>query len=259
MQQTALPKQSHRKTATLNLAHSDLWGPSPVRSCGGSYYFISFTDNSSHYSWVHYLWKKSDAFVVFKEWLLEVEQQTRWKLQIFCSDNGGKYITTDWERYLNNNGIIHQKSTPWTPEQNGVLEQLNLILMDRVQTTLIESQLPLFLWAEAVKCAVYTESHLPTTAIKDKIPFKVFWGREPDTSNPHIFGSQCYVHNNAPSQQKFDNRAIPAIFIGYSPALKAWKYYIPAKQKVGTLQNITFDEHPQSSILYHNIEGSWRP
>ena len=255
MRQTALPKQSRCETATLDLAHSDLWGPSPIRSRGGSYYFISFTDDSSHYSWVRYLRKKSDAFAAFKEWLLEVERQTGQKLWIFRSNNGGEYITTDWERYLKDNGIVHQKSTPRAPKQNGISEQLNLTLMDRVRTTLIESQLPLFLWAEAVECAVYTKNRSPTAAIKDKTPFEVFWSRKPDISNLRVFGSQCYVHNDAPSRQKFDNHAIPAIFIGYSLALKAWKYFIPVKQKAGTSRNITFDEHPQSSVLHHNIEG----
>jgi len=46
---------------------------------------------------------------------------------------------------MKEHGIIHQKSTPRTPEQNGVSERLNLTIMDRVHTILIESQLPLSL------------------------------------------------------------------------------------------------------------------
>ena len=181
----------------LDLAHSDLWGPSPVKSQGGSYYFISFTDDSSQYLWIQYLHKKSNAFTAFKEWHLEVERQTGRKLRIFYSDNGSEYITAEWELYLKGQGIIHQKSTPRTPEQNGVLECLNLTLMDCVRTMLIESQLPLLLWAEAVEYSVYTKTRLPTGMIKDKTPYKAFWGKKPDISNLPVFGSQCYVHNNA--------------------------------------------------------------
>ena len=255
MQQTPLPKRSSCKTAILNLAHSDLWGPSPVKPRGGSYYFISFTDDSSQYSWIRYLHKKSNAFAAFKEWHLEVERQTGRKLWIFRSNNGGEYITVEWELYLKERGIVHQKSTPRTLEQNGVSERLNLTLMDHVHTILIESQLPLSLWAEAVEYSIYTKNRSPTAAIKDKTPYEAFWGKKPDISNLHVFGSQCYVHNDAPSRRKFDDRAIPTVFISYSTASKAWKYYILAKQKVGTSRNIIFNKRPQSSVLHHNIEG----
>ena len=113
-------------------------------------------------------------------WHKEVERQTGRKLRIFRSDNGGEYITAEWELYLRNEGIVHQKSTPHTPEQNSVSERLNLTLMDRVRTILIESQLPLSLLAEAIDYAVYTKNRSPTASIRDKTPYEVFWGKKPD-------------------------------------------------------------------------------
>ena len=35
------------KAEKLELVHTDLWGPSPVASLGGSRYYIIFIDNSS--------------------------------------------------------------------------------------------------------------------------------------------------------------------------------------------------------------------
>jgi hypothetical protein len=131
-------------------------------------------------------------------------------------------MTLEWELYMKEHGIVHQKSTPQTPEQNGVSEHLNLTIMDRVRTILIESQLPLSLWAKAVEYAVYTKNCSPTAALKNKTPYKVFWGTKPDISNLRVFGSQCYVHNDSPTRQKLDVRAFPAIFIGYSTTSKAW-------------------------------------
>jgi len=255
MQRTPLPKASSRKTEILHLVHSDLWGPAPVMSLGGKFYFISFTDDSARYSWTYYLRKKSEAFEVFKAWHKEVERQTGRKLRIFQSDNGGEYITIQWELYMKEHGIIHQKSMPRTPEQNGVSERLNLTIMDRVRTILIESQLPLSLWAEAVEYAIYTKNRSPTATIKGKTPYEVFWGEKPDISNLRVFGSQCYVHNDSPTRRKLDARAFPAIFVGYSVPSKAWRYYIPSRRKAGTSRNIIFDERVRSSITHHNIEG----
>ena len=199
MQRTPLPKSSSRKTEILDLIHSDLWGPSPVMSLGGKFYFISLTDDSARYSWVYYLRKKSEAFQAFKTWHKEVERQTSRKLRTFRSDNGGEYITAEWELYMKEHGIVHQKSTPRTPEQNGVSERLNLTIMDRVRTVLIESQLPLSLWAEAVEYAIYMKNCSPTATIKGKTLYEAFWGDKPDISDLRVFSSQCYVHNDSPA------------------------------------------------------------
>ena len=127
--------------------------------------------------------------------------------------------------------------------------------MDRVRTILIESQLPLSLWAKAVKYSVYTKNRSPTAILVGKTPYKAFWGDKPNISNLRVFSSQCYVHNNSPTRQKLDVRAFPAIFIGYSTPSKAWRYYIPSRQKAGTSRNIIFDERIRSSVIHHNIEG----
>jgi transposase InsO family protein len=255
MQRTPLPKSSSRNREVLDLVHSDLWGPAPVMSLGGKYYFITFTDDSGRYSWVYYLRQKKDAFDAFKAWHQEVERQTGRKLQVFRSDNGSEYVNHKWELYLKEHGIIHQRTTPRTPEQNGVSERLNLTIMDRVRTILIESRLPLSLWAEAVSYAVYTKNRSPTTSIKGRTPYEVFWGEKPDISNLRVFGSQCYVHNNSPARRKLDARAFPAVFIGYPPEIKAWKYYIPKSRKAGVSRNIIFDERVRSATQHLNIEG----
>jgi len=55
-------------------------------------------------------------------------------------------------------------------------------------------------WAEAVEYAVYTKNCSPTAALKGKTPYEAFWGEKPDISNLRVFGSQCYVHNDSPTQ-----------------------------------------------------------
>ena len=200
MQRTPLPKSSSRNWEVLDLVHSDLWGPVPVMSLGGKYYFITFTDDSGRYSWMYHLRLKKDAFNAFKAWHLEVEHQTGRKLKVFRSNNGGEYINLKWELYMKEHSIIHQRTMPRTPEQSGVLEHLNLTIMDRVRTILIEYQLPLSLWAEAISCAIYTKNQSPTASIKGRTPYEVFWGRKPNISNLRVFSSQCYVHNDSPTR-----------------------------------------------------------
>jgi hypothetical protein len=51
----------------LELVHTDLWGPSPVASLGGSRYYVTFIDDFSRKVWVYFLKNKSNVFETFKK------------------------------------------------------------------------------------------------------------------------------------------------------------------------------------------------
>jgi len=45
------------------------------------------------------------------------------------SDRGGEYINERMEAWLKDRGIVHQKSSPYSPQQNGKAERLNRTLL----------------------------------------------------------------------------------------------------------------------------------
>ena len=83
------------KAKKLELVHTDLWGPSPVASLGGSRYYITFIDDSSRKVWVYFLKNKSDVFETFKKW----KAMTGLKVKCLRSDNGGEYIDGGFSEY----------------------------------------------------------------------------------------------------------------------------------------------------------------
>ena len=46
-------------SAPFDLIHSDIWGPVPVLTEGGSKYFVIFVDDFSRYSWIYLLHHRS--------------------------------------------------------------------------------------------------------------------------------------------------------------------------------------------------------
>ncbi|KAL0293564.1 UNVERIFIED_CONTAM: Retrovirus-related Pol polyprotein from transposon TNT 1-94 [Sesamum calycinum] len=78
--------QSKLANGLLDLIHTDVYGPLNTQARGGFSYFITFTDDHSRYGYVYLMRYKSEAFVRFKEFRLQVENQTSSKIKTLRSD-----------------------------------------------------------------------------------------------------------------------------------------------------------------------------
>ncbi|KAL0445522.1 UNVERIFIED_CONTAM: Transposon Ty2-DR3 Gag-Pol polyprotein [Sesamum latifolium] len=117
----------------LDLVHTDVCGPLSIPARGGFSYFITFTDDRSRYDYVYLMRYKSEAFGRFKEYRLEVENQTIRKIKALRSDRGGEYLSGEFIDYLKQNGILSQWTPPGTPQLNGVAERRNRTLLNMVR------------------------------------------------------------------------------------------------------------------------------
>ncbi|KAL0386254.1 UNVERIFIED_CONTAM: hypothetical protein Sradi_3019700 [Sesamum radiatum] len=70
----------------LDLVHTDVCGLLSIPARGGFSYFITFTDDHSWYGYVYLMRYKSEAFGRFKEYRLEVENQTNSKIKALRSE-----------------------------------------------------------------------------------------------------------------------------------------------------------------------------
>jgi transposase InsO family protein len=70
------------------------------------------------------------------------------------SDNGTEF------GFLEDEGIKHEFSSPYTPQQNVVVERKNRTLLDMARTMLHEYKTSDRFWAEAVNTACYAINRL---------------------------------------------------------------------------------------------------
>ena len=130
------------RATKLELVHTDLWGPSPVASLGGFWYYITFIDDCSRKKRIYFLKNKYEVFNTFKIWKVKVEIETSLKLKCLRSDNGGEYIDGGFKEYCATNGIRMEKTIPGTPQQNGVAERINITINERAKSMRLHSGLP---------------------------------------------------------------------------------------------------------------------
>ena len=94
-----------KKNEKLELVHTDVWGPNHISSLGGSYYYVTFTDDGTRKVCIYFLRLKSNVFQNFRKWKCLVENETGKKLKCLRFNNGGEYCSHEFEDYFSNNGI----------------------------------------------------------------------------------------------------------------------------------------------------------
>ena len=153
------------------------------------------------------------------------EKESNCSLKILRSDNGGEFTSHKFEEYLVKEGIKHQLTIPYTPQQNGVSERKNRTLMEMARCLLYEKKLPLKFWVEAVSTATYLLNRMMTRSLGDKTPYEEWHGHKPSIDHLKVFGSPCYVLQPEIKRRKLDQKSEVGILIGYSSKSKGYKVF----------------------------------
>nr|GFB03330.1 retrovirus-related Pol polyprotein from transposon TNT 1-94 [Tanacetum cinerariifolium] len=129
-----------------------------------------------------------------------------------------------------------------TPQQNGVVERRNRTLVEAARTMLIFSRAPLFLWAEAIATACFTQNRSIIHRRFYKTPYKLINGRKTYISFLHVFGALCYPKNDREDIGKLGAKGDIGFFIGYPADSCAYRIYNQRTKKIIETINASFDE-----------------
>ncbi|GKC22032.1 retrovirus-related pol polyprotein from transposon TNT 1-94 [Tanacetum coccineum] len=189
-----------------------------------------------------YTFSDYEAPEVIKTFLKKITVLLQAPVIMVGTDNGTEFKNQVLQEYFNSVGISHQASSVRTPQQNGVVERRNRTLVEAARTMLIFSRAPLFLWAEAIATACYTQNRSIIHRRFDKTPYELINGRKPDISFLHVFGALCYPKNDREDIGKLGAKGDIGFFIGYSANSCAYRVYNRRTKKIMETMNVTFDE-----------------
>ncbi|GJV79160.1 retrovirus-related pol polyprotein from transposon TNT 1-94, partial [Tanacetum coccineum] len=154
--------------------------------------------------------------------------------------NGTEFVNQTLHEYYEKVGISHETFVARSPQQNGVIERRNRTLIEVARTMLIYAKASLFLWAEAVATACYTQNRSIVRLRHGKTPYELLHEKLPDLSFFHVFGALCYPTNDSENLGKLQPKADIGIFIGYAPTKKAFRIYNRRTRRI--IDDIDFDE-----------------
>jgi hypothetical protein len=240
-----IPSETHtRSDKVLGRVFSDVCHLQ-TRTREGYQYFITFVDDYSRHLTVYPMKNKSDALERFKEYLAEAERQTGCKLKILRTDGGGEYFSSEFATYLKNIGIIHEKTNPRTPQENGVAERVNktLVIMAIAMLKSVESKVGKSAWPYAIRHAALIKNISPHSALPNDItPYERYIGNKPSVSMIRTFGCKVTLHIHRDLRQKLDDRSIPGIHLGLAQGKRAFLVYDPQTRKVHESRDVHFFE-----------------
>jgi transposase InsO family protein len=200
-----------------------VFGPVSVPSLGKSVYYVSFIDDFSRNTWIYFLRNKYEVFDRFKEFKALVENQTEKMIKVLRTDNGRDFCGNEFEEFCKKCGIARQKTTPYTPQQNGFAKRMNMTLMEKSRCMLSGVGLGKEFWAETVGIACYLVNISPSSALDDKNPQEVWTRKKPSLTHLKVFGLETYVHVLKENKSKLDKKNEKCIFIGYKDGIKGYK------------------------------------
>jgi hypothetical protein len=146
------------------------------------------------------------------------------------------------EEYLEEEGIKHEFSAPYTPQQNSVVERRNRTLIDMARTMLGEFKTPERFWSEAVNTACHAINRVYLHRLLKKTSYELLTGNKPNVSYFRVFGSKCYILVKKGKNSKFAPKAVEGFLLGYDSNTKAYRVFNKSSGLVEVSSDVVFDE-----------------
>ena len=226
----------------------DLFGPPSFDSLGGRKYCLVIVDDYSRYTWVYFFKRKSETQQTVINFANEAQRQHEAKILMIRSDNGTEFKNYTLDEFLGDEGIKHQYSAPYTPQQNGVAERKNRTLIDAARTMMAEFKSPYNFWAEAINTACHASNRLYIRKGLNKTPYEILTGNKPNLKYFRVFGCKCFILKKGARLAKFDSRAHEGIIVGYATNSHAYRVLNKSTGLIEETCNVEFDENNGSQV-----------
>ena len=149
------------------------------------------------------------------------------------SDRGGELKGRSWTTFCTNHGIKEEFSLRYTPQQNGMAERTNRVLLVKTRTLMVQSGAPKRFWGDAIKMACVIANMSPYAPLQGAAPTSVWpedsWAT--DVSCLLTFGCEVFAWIPAIHRDKCDGTGRRCVYMGPDTSSKAHRLWDPSSIK----------------------------
>ncbi|GJU31366.1 retrovirus-related pol polyprotein from transposon TNT 1-94 [Tanacetum coccineum] len=183
----------------LYLLHMDLYGPMRVESINGKKYILVIVDDYSRFTWVKFLRSKDETLEFIIKLMKKIQVRLNATVRNIRKDNGTEFVNQTLRSFYEDVRISHQTSVA-----------------------------PLYLWAEAVATACYTQNRSLICERYNKTSYELLHDRKPDLNSRLVqnpFSSTPYV---PPTKKDWDILFQPMFNEYFQPSPNVVSRVLPA-------------------------------
>jgi transposase InsO family protein len=235
-------------TSPLKLIHMVLFGVVAYVSTGGNKYGLVIVDDYSCFTWVFFVYDKSEKVKTF---IRRAQREIMLPIKKVRSDNGSEFsapYTPIKREFLDDEGVKHEFLAPYTPQQNGVVERKNQTLIDMARTMLDEYKTLDNYWAEAINTACHAINRLYLHKYYKKTSYELLTGNKPKVSYLRVFGCKCFILNKKPRSSKFAPKIDEGFLLGYGPNEHAYRVFNYSTRRIEITVDVMLDESNGSQV-----------
>ncbi|KAK1651151.1 hypothetical protein QYE76_068956 [Lolium multiflorum] len=184
-------------------------------------------------------------FIIFAK---KAQHMYESEIKAIRTNNGTEFKHHTMQEFVDDEGINHEFSAPYTPQQNGDVERKNRTIIEMARTMLSEFNSPHNFWGEAISTAVHYSNRLFLRPLHNKTPYELLTGNKPNVMYIRVFGCKCLVKNNKGKLGKFETRTIEGTFVGYAENSHAYRYYNKSTGAIEVSCDVVFLEDNGSQV-----------
>ncbi|CAI7873257.1 unnamed protein product [Closterium sp. NIES-54] len=253
------PSVGEEEDELLGVVHADLCGPFCEAAKDGSRYFLVLKDRKTRYVWAYPLAKKSDALAAFQKWLPMAERQCKTTVKAPRTDRGGEFLGHDFTLFLDEKGIIHDLTCPYTSEQNGMVEREMRSIVEAVRTMLLHMGVQHHWWHLALSLVIWVRNRVEHASLPFGVtPYELAFRHKLDASMVRVWG--CMLQYMVPQSQRGGKLAPKArwgLHLGVSAASKGWQVLdLESNCLITTVEAMPYEPLPSlfSGTLEEEVE-----
>jgi hypothetical protein len=220
-----------------------LFGPVTYLSIGGNKYCLVIVDDYSRFTWVFFMYDKSEVQEKIKTFVTRAQKEFELSIKKIRSENGSEFKNTHVEEYLEDEGIKHEFSSAYTPQQNSVVERKSRTLINMARTMLSEYNTPDIFWTEAINTACHAINRLYLHKVLKKSSYELLTNKKPKVSYFRLFRCKCFILNKRRRTYKFAPKVDEGFLLGYGSNEHAYRVLNKTRGHVEVAVDVTFDEY----------------
>ena len=178
-------------------------------------------DDKSRFMWLILLQEKSEAAEAINCIQARAEAECGKKMRMLRMDRGREFTSTSFGKYCDDLSMQQQLTTPYSPQQNEVVERQNQTIVETTRLLLMTVRMLGRFWGKAIMTLFYLLNRSPTRGLDGKMPHETLYNKKPVVHHLRVFGCVAYMKVARPHLAKLDPRGMKVIFIGYEPRSKA--------------------------------------